>query len=260
MVSNQNCRTIHVTEKVEELMNHGLYSKVHDEASLRVLMRTHVFCVWDFQSLLKGLQQKITCVSIPWLPTPDPVARRLINEIVLDEESDDIPGVRYLSHYELYLAAMDQCGADSQPIKELNRLLRSGMVSDQAIGETLLPNGVAQFVGTTLRIAQSGELHQVAAAFTYGREDIIPNMFQNFVRSLSAKRSGQWDLFQIYLDRHIEHDGERHGPLSRAMMDRICDSDEQKWREAEETVRECLDARIALWSAIESDLDAMMQV
>jgi hypothetical protein len=249
-------RIIHVADNVEKLMHHDLYGKVLDASSLRIFMKTHVFCVWDFQSLLKALQRKITCVTIPWLPTSDPLARRLINEIVLDEESDEIPQLGYLSHFELYLAAMDQCGADSRPIIQLTKLLRAGMPFDRAIGETTLPNGVAEFITTTLKIAQSDSLHRIAAAFTYGREDIIPTMFQNIVNSLSSSQAGKWDLFQLYLNRHIEHDGERHGPLSRALVDRICGSDDRLWKEAEETVRECLAARIALWSCIEDELES----
>ena len=87
---------------VERLMRHPLYDELRDEESLRVFMRSHVFAVWDFQSLLKALQRCMTCVEVPWFPTADPTARRLVNEIVLDEESDTVPGGIFLSHFELY--------------------------------------------------------------------------------------------------------------------------------------------------------------
>jgi len=79
---------INVADLVEAVRTHPLYEHVSDEHSLRLLMRTHVFAVWDFQSLLKSLQRSLTCVEVPWLPTADAEARRFVNEIVLEEESD----------------------------------------------------------------------------------------------------------------------------------------------------------------------------
>ena len=106
-------RDINTTELLERLISHPLYDELRDEESLRIFMRSHVFCVWDFQCLLKALQRKVTCVDVPWLPTADPEARRMVNEIVLDEESDEAPGGGHLSHFELYLQAMEDCGADA---------------------------------------------------------------------------------------------------------------------------------------------------
>ena len=72
----------------ERVVAHPLNAHVRDEGTIRIFMAAHVFAVWDFQSLLKALQRLVTCVEVPWLPTSDPEARRLLNEIVLDEESD----------------------------------------------------------------------------------------------------------------------------------------------------------------------------
>jgi hypothetical protein len=247
---------VNVDDIVEELVSHPLYARVHDAESLRHFMASHVFCVWDFQSLLKGLQRRLTCVSVPWLPSGDPEARRLINEIVLDEESDAMPDGSYLSHFELYLNAMRQCGADAGPIQRLTESLRAGVPADRALADAGLPPGVADFVGQTLRIAEGDEIHRVAAAFTYGREDVIPAMFEQFVRGLAGEQRGRWELFGLYLTRHIEHDGERHGPLSRALVARLCGHNERLWREAEQTARDCLRSRLALWGHILGGLDA----
>ncbi len=92
-----------VSDLARTLASQPLYAQLTDEASLRAFMRAHVSCVWDFQSLLKALQRSLTCVDIPWTPTTDAEARRLANEIVLEEESDLVPDGRYLSHFELYL-------------------------------------------------------------------------------------------------------------------------------------------------------------
>ena len=82
----------------QRLMQHPLYKSITDERGLQIFMASHVFCVWDFQCLLKSLQRHLTCVEVPWLPSADPEARRLINEIVLDEESDLTPSGAHLSH------------------------------------------------------------------------------------------------------------------------------------------------------------------
>jgi hypothetical protein len=102
--------------------------------------------VWDFQCLLKALQREVTCVDVVWRPTPDPAARRLVNEIVLDEESDAAPdwlGGGHLSHFELYLAAMDRAGADAGPIRGLLADLEAGLDVDRALAARELPRGPA---------------------------------------------------------------------------------------------------------------------
>jgi hypothetical protein len=218
-------------------------------------MQSHVFCVWDFQSLLKALQRHLTCVELPWLPTADGEARRLINEIVLDEESDLMPDGGYLSHFELYLRAMEQCGANSEPILRLVDVLRGGVDLPQALVSASVPPGAAEFVAATLRIARSGDVHRIAAAFTYGREDVIPAMFGEIVGALDRRNGGRWSLFLDYLNRHIETDGERHGPLSRALVERLCGQDIRLWAEAEETARACIEARLRLWDSISAELD-----
>ena len=165
-------------------------------------MASHVFCVWDFQSLLKALQRNLTCVELPWLPSGDPLARRLINEIVLDEESDEMPGGGYLSHFELYLNAMDACGADTGPIKHVQDELRRRVAVEKALAHASLPSGVAAFVGQTLQIAQSHDIHRIAAAFTYGRRLDSDHVLRN--REVASRKEGKaWDQFLFYLNRHI---------------------------------------------------------
>ena len=252
-VSTTNCE-INTTELVDQLISHSLYDELRDEESLRIFMRSHVFCVWDFQSLLKALQRLVTCVEVPWLPTADPEARRLVNEIVLDEESDEAPGGGHLSHFELYLQAMQECGADAVSMGVFLEDLRGPAGLREALARPTLPPGVAAFVGTTMAIAESGHVHRIAAAFAYGREDIIPAMFQRLVDRLAKTAPQRWATFSFYLNRHIEHDAETHGPMARDLVSRICGNEESLWREAEETARQSLAARIRLWDDILSSV------
>jgi len=234
----------------ERLVTHPLYASLCDEQSLRIFMTVHVFAVWDFQSLLKGLQRLVTCVEVPWIPTPDPEARRLVNEIVLDEESDETPAGGHLSHFEIYLQAMQECGADTDPIQSFVSNLGAGMAVEEALETPTLSPGIRPFVNTTMAIARSGQPHRVAAAFAYGREEIIPAMFRQLVDQLVALSPRSWATFRYYLDRHIGKDSEQHGPQAKKLVRKLCGTDRTLWSQAIEAAQTSLNARLRLWDAI----------
>lgn len=243
-------RSLDLSDLVQKLASHSLYAHLTDEESLRTLMRAHVFCVWDFQSLLKALQRPLTCVDIPWMPTADPEARRLINEIVLDEESDVAPEGQHLSHFELYLLAMRHCGAATEEIESFLAVLRHGASLEDAFERRSLPRGVSTFVRTTMEVARSDEVHRIAAVFAYGREEIIPGMFRRVVEQLAGYAPERWSAFLYYLDRHIGSDEDRHGPFARAVVARLCGKQERLWQEAQASARTAIEARIMLWDEI----------
>ncbi len=233
------------------LAGHPLYRSLRTEEHLRRFMRSHVFAVWDFMSLLKSLQGRLTCVSSPWVPTALPESRRFINEIVLGEESDLYEG-RAISHFELYLEAMSQCGADTGPVESLLRTL-----PETGTGQALssIPPAPQAFVRSTFDLIESASLPALAAAFTFGREDVIPEMFRSLVRDLNLHTSGRFASFLWYLERHIEVDGEDHGPLSLRMVSDICGNDEQRWTQAASAAEAALQARLALWDAILQEVE-----
>jgi hypothetical protein len=235
---------------------------------LRRFMESHVFAVWDFQSLLKAMQQRLTCTGVPWIPTADAEARRLVNEIVLDEESDELPAdeaerlelvgpdgpLTSASHFELYLAAMRQADADKRPIERLLASLRDNRPLDAALASCGGPPAAVEFVRHTFSVIASGQTHRIVAAFTYGREDVIPSMFRNLVTSLADEDPDTWGIFRFYLERHIAHDDEKHAPLCRRLVARLCGDGPDRWADASATARSCIEARIALWDAIAADL------
>ena len=234
----------------ERVVAHPLYAHLHDEEAIRLFMEAHVFAVWDFQSLLKALQRLLTCVEVPWLPTSDPQARRLLNEIVLDEESDQAPGGGHLSHFEIYLQAMRECGANVTPIETFLGSVRAGLTVEEALATSAVPPGVGPFVRATMAIARSTAPHRVAAAFAYGREEITPAMFCGLVDRLAGLSPQSWGTLRYYLDRHIGTDRDRHGPQARLLVHRLCGSDAISWSEAAETARTSLEARARFWDAI----------
>ena len=234
----------------QQLLNNGLYRRLDTLSDLRRFMEHHVFAVWDFMSLLKALQRELTCVQVPWVPSANPATRRLINEIVLGEESDiDLQG-RPVSHFELYVQAMDECGANTAPIRRLVAAVAAGQPVRQALVTASAPASVREFVETTFYIITQGKPHEIAAAFTFGREDLIPAMFRQLVVELRDRFPGQLDTFIYYLDRHIELDEDVHAPLAHQMVRELCGDDPTCWQECQQVSVRCLEARMALWDGI----------
>jgi len=227
---------------------HPLYSEIKELRQLRIFLESHVFAVWDFMSLLKSLQASITCVAIPWVPSAFPQSRRLVNEIVLGEESDAF-GSGYLSHFELYLRAMDQTGADATSIRRLVGEITAGRSLTQALVLAEPPPEALAFVRATFAFVQPEKPHVTAAAFTFGREDLIPDMFHHMVKDLRQHFDGV-RLFEYYLERHIEVDGDSHGPMALQMMEELCGNDPYKWEESIAAAVAALEARLALWDGI----------
>jgi len=232
------------------LLRNGVYERLQTLPDLRRFMEHHVFAVWDFMSLLKALQRELTCTAVPWVPTANAPARRLVNEIVLEEESDLDPEGRPTSHFELYVRAMEECGADTGPIRRLLASIDAGRLVGHALDAAHVPESVRQFVETTFDIIRTGQPHGVAAAFTFGREDLIPAMFRRVVGELRDRFPGQLDTFIYYLDRHIQLDEEVHTPLAHQMVRELCTDDPVRWHNCQQVALRCLEARMALWDGV----------
>lgn len=236
----------------KEVLEHGVYHRLDTLEQVRVFQESHVFAVWDFMSLLKSLQLKLTCVGLPWVPSGPTASRRLINEIVLVEESDEL-GDGYISHFELYLDGMERAGADTGPVRALLALLgEEGTAVGEAAKKAGIPQASADFMAVTWQIIDEAPVHCQAAAFAFGREDLIPEMFEQVVRI--PDEEGRLSVFKDYLARHIEVDGEQHTPMAMQMLIDLCGDDDARWEECGETVREALRARVALWDAIAAAL------
>ena len=233
---------------------HRIYSLITDVERLRTFMEHHVFAVWDFMSLVKTLQQSLTCISVPWIPRGDPLSRRLINEIVLDEESDESKDGGYLSHFELYLQAMDQCGADITRVNDFVERLRSGEGVREALHRAGISEPAQEFVQSTWDIIESQSPHRIAAAFTLGREEVIPEMFQNLLKTIEKHLPVELGHFAYYLGRHIHVDADRHAPMAMRMLVALCGENPDKWREAAETTQVALQARHEFLDAITQKL------
>jgi Protein of unknown function (DUF3050) len=236
-----------VSASRDRVVNHPLYSSLDSHEALVTFMEHHIFAVWDFMSLLKSLQRNLTCVTVPWIPTGPTGSRRLINDIVMVEESDEL-GDGFISHFELYVNGMREAGADTTAIDSLVSLLREGRPVLEGLREAGVPKPSIMFAGVTWSIIESKPVHCQAAAFAFGREDLIPDMFTQVVTI--NERSKKLNTFVDYLERHIEVDGEQHTPMAMQMVTDLCGDDETKWQEAAMTVNTALAARAQLWDDI----------
>jgi hypothetical protein len=236
-----------ISEARRAVTAHPLYAALDNRPAICTFLEHHVFAVWDFMSLLKSLQRSLTCVELPWVPTGPTGSRRLINDIVLVEESDELGG-GFISHFELYLGGMTEAGADTSVIAAFIDLLRAGTPVTEALGAAGVPAPAAEFVRLTWGLIESAPVHAQAAAFAFGREDLIPDMFQQVVGV--NKSVGSLDTFVDYLARHIEVDGEEHTPMAMQMLADLCGDDSAKWADCAETINLALAARARLWDGI----------
>ncbi len=241
----------------QRLNIHSLYGAVKTPDDLKVFMEHHVFSVWDFMSLVKSLQAGLAPIRVPWAPEGDPRARRLINEIAIEEESDqansetgDTPD--YLSHYELYTHAMEEIGASPAGIKSF-----VAIAHDQGIEAALTlggaPPAAAEFVRATFDFIDRGKFHVIAAAFALGREHIIPDMFRSLLGRMSIDQEAA-PAFHFYLNRHILLDEKSHGPLSLRMVEFFIQDDPAKCDEAIAAAISAIEARIRFWDGVEQSL------
>jgi hypothetical protein len=223
-----------------------MYRELQTLDDLRRFMESHVFAVWDFMSLLKRLQQLTTCVSVPWVPPASQRVSRFINQLVLDEESDGDGQGGFASHFEIYRRAMREVGADTLFIDAVVRSIQHA----GTWRPDLIPEPARSFVRTTFALVERGKPHEVAAAFAFGREDAIPDMFRALIASLDRQNPGLLVHVRYYLERHIGIDEVEHTPMALAMLEELCGSDELKWHEASIAVDTAVAARIALWDGI----------
>ena len=234
----------------ESIVNHALFQEIKTMEDIQLFMQHHVYAVWDFMSLLKSLQRNLTCIETPWFPTGAPETRFLINEIVVGEESDvDANGLR-TSHFELYLDAMQQANASTDEILRFCNSLQNTKNMEESFAVSNTPESVRNFVRFTFQTIHTNKPYLQAAIFTFGREDLIPNMFYALVNELNKQFPDQIAPIKYYLDRHIEVDGDHHSHLAIQMTEELCGTNDAHWDEAETFILASLEQRKLLWDGV----------
>lgn len=228
---------------------------INSKKGLQLFMEHHVFAVWDFMSLVKSLQNHICKSSDCWVPTNKTrgvnKSARLINEIVLAEETDyNLDGNQVVSHFELYCEAMLELGADITQINKWLSTLENGQIPTNFYNN-LIPPASSPFVEKTFEFISTKKPHIIAAVFAFGRETVIPGMFTRLVSQLEFTEINCPKLF-YYLARHIEIDGEEHGPASNALVENLCKDDPILIEEAKNAAIAAILSRIKLWDDVAS--------
>jgi hypothetical protein len=231
------------------LESHPVYSSVTDQKSLKVFMENHVYSVWDFMSLVKFLQNEFAPSTFPWTPPKNMNLVRFLNEIVLGEESDSDNDGSHTSHFELYCMAMKEIKADSRPVKSFIETVQKHDLKT-AFQSNEIPHSAKEFMAQTFSFIASGKPHVVASAFAFGRETVIPMMFQELINKMNISKE-EAPTFHYYLERHIELDGDEHGPLALEIIASLCGDNPTYWNEALHAAQDAIKARLSFWDQVE---------
>jgi hypothetical protein len=113
---------------------------------------------------------------------------------------------------------------------------------------------VERFVRQTFDLIETGSLWSLASAFTFGREDLLPALFQRIVDELDVEAGGGLEGFRYYLRRHIGLDAGEHGPMAVRLVASLCGTDEGRWQSAEQAAVTALEARRDLWDGVHAAL------
>ncbi|PBQ31351.1 heme oxygenase [Sphingobacteriaceae bacterium] len=251
----QNERLKQLEAEIESLRHqvktHPIYNEIKSLEDLTIFMEQHVFAVWDFMSVLKVLQQKLTSIHVPWIPRGNAKTRYMINKIVLEEESGiDHEGNRS-SHFEIYLKAMEQVGCDMRPVLSLLNKLKSGESFSNSLATSNIRGSARRFIKNTIETSISGDkVHVQAAVFTFGRRDLLPDMFINFIQELDHQNPERVSIFKYYIDLHIKDKDDDLSKVAHEMTRELCGDDEMKWTEATYAINRSLLGRIELWDSI----------
>tara|TARA_B100001094_G_scaffold242359_1_gene238345 strand:- start:197 stop:958 length:762 start_codon:yes stop_codon:yes gene_type:complete len=237
-------------ETRSKLISHPLYQALDSKEKLVLFMENHVFAVWDFMSLIKALQRNLTCIDVPWTPNSNNFSGKLVNEIVLAEESDVDLNDNPKSHFELYLESMELIGANTSLINKFINEVKISKSYYKSIDKIKIDKTVKEFMNFTFDIIKTNKNHVIASVFTFGREDLIPDMFIEIVKKLSSEKEIEAKLLIYYLERHIELDADEHGPMALKMIKDLCENDPVKWKEATIASEKALKMRIKLWDSI----------
>ena len=253
MMENLNTHKKELSQLKKSIRGHTLFSNKLSNRQIAIFMESHIYSVWGFMSLLKSLQYALSSNNLPWIPTSNTTNGlvNFINEIVLSEESEHIKGIGFISHFEIYLLAMEEIGAKVNNIKKLIKNIENNKKYKNAILDIKIHKEVRDFLDFDIKTSQSNSLPKIIGGFTLAREQVIPNMFEYIIPAIKDKKSAKH--FITYLRRHISIDGDRHGPLASKLLETICSSNKDMCTAYQSGIKS-LKLRLKVWDKVASEL------
>jgi len=79
-------------------------------------------------------------------------------------------------------------------------------------------------------------------------------MFISMIKKMNREEDHNFGQIIYYFERHIEVDGDSHGPMALDMIKNLCGTDPMKWEEAISASKIALERRIALWDGINQQI------
>ncbi len=246
-------QTQHILKNLEplkqKLLNHDLYKYIETPDDLRIFTQYHVFAVWDFMSLLKILQQKLTNVNVPWIPSDNAQFTYLINGIVHAEEADFNHQGKLQSHFEMYIDAMEDLGASTFQIRNFTAQIQHGTDIFLVISASDLPESVKSYLISTFNTVYHKHTHEILSTFILGREKLIPNMFSEVLELMNKKFPNEnIKSLQYYFKRHNIPDKNRL--MAIELLENFCHNDLNKWYSVEKSAELALQKRLELWDSV----------
>ena len=227
---------------------HPLFANKLKPKHICKFMESHIFAVWGFMSILKSLQKMITPNNLPWMPNKNTKNGlvNFVNEIILCEESDYIEGIGFVSHFEIYLLAMKNMGAKTDQLDKFTTRISDKGYNEKYLDDIDVTDEVKSFLKHDLEVSMNGTLPEIVGAFTLGREKVIPNMFRYILPAIKESSSSKYLV--TYLERHIDIDGDRHGPLSMKLLDASCKREQLTLAYA--AAIKSLELRLSVWDKV----------
>ena len=243
-----------IKELKHQLYKHPVYEALENLEDLKTFMQHHIYSVWDFMSLVKYLQNSFAPTTLPWVPSKKSDIQRFINEIVMEEESDENlilekSDTKFISHFELYMHAMEEVEIGStQSMKKFLEEFQTKSL-DAALEGNNIPCASREFVKTTFSFLKTDKPHVIAAAFSFGREHIIPYMYLDLLKQMQIDENDA-KKFHYYINRHIELYGGSHGEMAMEMLNILCEDDQEKIHEVQVSAARAIQARISFWDGV----------